>query len=604
MRLKRITATAAVVGAGALLLAGCAGNTGSNNDESESGEIQSGTSVTVAENSSVNTLNSYTATGYATYNSNVQYMTQATFNYYDADQKLQKNTDLGTYTKVSDDPLTVKYTLKDGVTWSDGQPITATDMMLNWASYLSKYNKGDVNFTGINAGSGLDYVTQLPKISDGGKSITFVFSKPYVDWETVGLNPNLPAHILWQEAYPDQKVSAKTAAANVLKAIQTNDTGTLKTLADTWKNKWNVTSLPKDKKLLVSSGAYTVTNFVKDQYITLSVRKNYKNGPQPKIAKITVRFIPDQTAQVQALQNGEISVLYGQATADTVKALKQVKNAKSTTSPEASYEHIDLTLNNDGPFAPKSYGGDAAKAKLVRQAFMKVIPRQEMLDRLIKPISSTAKLDDSALFLPGGDGYDGAVAQGDYAQYQKVDVAAAKSLLKQAGVKTPIQVKFAYANDNPRRQGEFQLLQAAAKPAGFTVTDAGKPSAQFFDPQNGIGTGKYDYDACVFAYVLSSLSVGSSQGNTTTGNAYNYNGYSNKTVDDLWQQATQRSDYAAAIPDMQKIDAQLIKDAAFISLYQLPDVSAWDSNIQKVEDAPLTPNIYWNYFDWSIAGRK
>lgn len=502
---------------------------------------------------------------------------------------------------MSDSPLTIKYTINKGVNWSDGQPITATDLLLTWASYLTKYNKaGAVNFTGIAAGSGLDYVTDVPKISDGGRSATFVFSKPYVDWETVGIGPNLPAHILWQEAFPSQKVSATTAAANVLKAIQTDDTATLKTLATAWKTKWNITSLPKDKKLLVASGAYTVTSFVKSQYITLTARSDYKGGPKPKIAKITVRFIPDQTAQVQALQNGEISILYGQATADTVKALKLVKNVTSTTSPNASYEHIDLTLNNDGPFSPKSYGGDAAKALLVRQAFFKVVPRQQMLDRLIKPLSSTARLDDSQIFLPGSDGYDGAVKQGDYAGYQTVDVAAAKALLAKAGVKTPITVKFAYATDNPRRVGEFQLLQASAKAAGFNVTDVGKTGEQFFDPTSGIGTGKYDYDACVFAYALSALSVGSSQSNTTTGNAYNYNGYSNKQVDDLWQQAVTSSSYATAIPFMQQIDGHIIKDAASISLFQLPDVSAWSTKIANVKDAPLTPNIYWNYFDWSI----
>jgi peptide/nickel transport system substrate-binding protein len=323
-------------------------------------------------------------------------------------------------------------------------------------------------------------------------------------------------------------------------------------------------------------------------------------GPKPKIAKVTVRFIPDQTAQVQALKNGELSVLYGQATADTVASLKDASGIKSTTTPTATFEHVDLTFNNGGPFDPATYGGDATKALEVRQAFFKVIPRQEMLERLITPISANVKLDDSSLFLPGQTGYDESVKNNGSADYQKVDVDAAKALLAKAGVTGPVTVKFAYANDNPRRQGEFQLIQASAKQAGFDVVDVGKPGADFFGP-DGIGSGKYNYDATVFAYQLSSSSVTQSQANTTTGNAYNYQGYSNKNVDELWQKAATSTSSSAAIPLQQQIDGYLWKDASTLSLFQLPDVSAWSSKISNVSDAPFSPNIFWNFWEWSQA---
>ena len=600
MRIRRIGATTLMLTVGALVLAGC---TAGKTSTAEGGEIQKGTSVTVAQNGAVTSLNSATATGYSTYDSNIQYMTQSTFNYYDATPKLVHNTRLGTYKELSANPLTVKYTINKGVNWSDGQPITAADLILTWGAFLSKYNnpKSGVNFGGIEAGTGLDYVTSFPTVSDGGRSATFVFSKPYVDWEVGGINPDLPAHTLWEEAFPGKETGSKAAAA-VLNAFKTNDTAVLKTLATTWNTKWNVTAMPSDKKLLVSSGPYVVSDFVKNQYITLTARKDYKAGPPVKIQKITVRFIPDQTAQVQALQNGEISVLYGQATADTVAALKKVTGVHSTTDQEADFEHVDLTFKS-GPFSPKTYGGDAGKALKVRQAFFTAMPRTEMLNRIIKPLSSSAKLMDSQLFLPGQKGYDGAAPSADYTKYQKADPAAALALLKSAGVKTPVTVRFAYPTDNPRRVQEFQVIQSAMKPAGFNVTDVGKPTAQFFDPSVGLGTPRYSYDACVFAYSETSLAVGSSEGNTSTGNQYNYSGYSDPKVDALWQSAQQQPNFDAAIPDMQQIDKDLIDDAATMTLYQIPSVSAWSDKIENVKDAPLSPNIFWNYFDWSIKGK-
>ena len=83
---------------------------------------------------------------------------------------------------------------------------------------------------------------------------------------------------------------------------------------------------PERQALLVSDGAYTIVKAVKDQYVTLKANPNYTWGPLPKVSQITIRFIQDPTAQVQALQNGEVSVISGQATADTVAALKSVKD--------------------------------------------------------------------------------------------------------------------------------------------------------------------------------------------------------------------------------------------------------------------------------------
>lgn len=592
MKIRRVTALVATAAVGALLLAGCstAGSTS---------EVVSGTSVSAAQNGAMTTMNALTATGYSTYNSNISYLFQSTFNYYDATPKLVKNTDFGTYTKVKSNPLTIKYTIRDGVKWSDGVPVNASDMLLAWASSISKNNKGAVNFGSVNAGSGLDLITKTPKISDNNRSMTVVYDKPYVDWEPLtALNPNLPAHIVWEEAGIDKKTGTNAQDA-LIKAIQTNNTADLAKLGKAWKTKWNFTTTPTDPKLLVVDGAYKVVKLTK-QYVSLVANKTFNSGPKPKIAKITVRFIPDQTAQVQALQNGEISVLYGQATADTVAALKGLSGVDSTTSATATFEHVDLTFNNGGPFDPKTYGGDAAKALEVRQAFFKVVPRQQMLDRLIKPLSSTAKLDNSSLFIPGQPGYDKAAAENGSSDYQKVDVDAAKALLAKAGVTAPITVRFAYANDNPRRQGEFQLIQASAKAAGFNVTDVGKPTDQYFDPEVGIGSGHYDYDATVFAYQLTSSTVTQSEANTTTGNAYNYQGYSNPAVDALWKKAEVSTSGAAAVPLQQKIDAYLWKDASTLTLFQLPDVSAWSTKVTNVKDAPYSPNIFWNYFDWSI----
>lgn len=588
MKLTRVSLAVALVAAGALVLSGCAAGGGS--------EIQQGTTLTVVENSAFTSANGGTADGNTTYNNNINYMTSSGFNYYDNTPKLIKNAKFGTYKVVSKSPLTIKYTIADGVKWSDGAPVDASDLLLGWAANITKYNdpKG-VNFTSAAAGGGLDGVTAVPKISDNNKSVTLVYSKDFVDWETA-FAVGMPAHIVYEEAFPTVKDPAKASAA-LIKAIQKDDTATLTKLAKVWGSSFNMTSTPSDKKLLVSNGPYTITKLVKDQYITLTANKDYNWGPLPKLSKITVRFIQDPTAQVQALQNGEVSIISGQATADTVAALKGLSGVTTTTTATSTYEHVDLTFNNGGPFDPKTYGGDAAKAQMVREAFLKTVPRQDIVDKLIKPISDTAKLDNSQTFLPGAAGYSESAASNGSADYAKVDIAGAKALLAKAGVTTPVDVKFMYGKSNTRRASEFALIQASALQAGFNVIDKG-------DDTWGQKLGDGTYDAVLFAWQFTSLAVTGVQPQVQTGGGNNFSGYSNKDVDAAFTTLTGEYDASKQRALLTQVDKQLWADAYGVTLFQFPEVTAWSSKVKNVSDNALSPSVFWNFFDWTSTSKK
>ena len=62
------------------------------------------------------------------------------FSYYDGDLNYVNNDQFGTCTIESLDPLTVTYTINDGVTWSDGTPIDAADLLLQWAARSTVFN--------------------------------------------------------------------------------------------------------------------------------------------------------------------------------------------------------------------------------------------------------------------------------------------------------------------------------------------------------------------------------------------------------------------------------------------------------------------------------
>src|SRR5699024_2061546 len=131
----------------------------------------------------------------------------------------------------------------------------------------------------------------------------------------------------------------------------------------------------------------------------------------------------DPLAAVQALQNGEVQVISPQATADVATALAAL-DVEVIGGYEGTYEHIDLQFD-------QSKSGHFNNP-LIREAFMKVIPRQEIVDKLIVPLQEDAEVRNSQVFLPGADGYDESVENNGSLNYMEVDIEGATALLAEA----------------------------------------------------------------------------------------------------------------------------------------------------------------------------
>jgi peptide/nickel transport system substrate-binding protein len=605
LRIRRFGAAGAAIAAGALVLAGCAPGGGS--------EIEEGTALSVAWNQPFYAYNGNTADGNATANNNIIYMMSDSFAYYDDSPALVQNPDFGSYEKLSDEPLTIKYTLAGGAKWSDGTAVSTADLLLSWAANSGAFNNVEpeldpetgevlnqdeidagVFFDSAAIGGGLDLVTEVPEVD--GNSVTLVYSEPFVDWELAFNLQLVPAHVTYQQSV-DEEASDADAAAAVATAIQEGDTEVLGPLSAFWSHGYDMVSMPSDTDLVLSYGPYVITDLVQDEYVTLTANEGYTWGEhKPVIEEITVRFIPDPLAAVQALENGEVSIIAPQSTADILTALEGLDDVTVDTTADATYEHVDLTVNNGGPFDPATYGGDAAKAALVRQAFLKTIPRAEIIEKLIKPLNPEAVLDDSQTIFPGAPGYDDMIAENGSADYAEVDIEGAQALLAEAGVSGPIEVQFMYALSNPRRVNEYQLIAESAAQAGFTVIDAGND-----DWGSKLGDGSYD--AVVFGWQSTSTAVTSSQATFYSTGGNNLNGYSNAEVDALYDQLAVEYDPEAQIDLLIEIEKILWADAYGVTVFQFPGVTAYNNTVvDGVVPAPLAPMFFWNFWDWELVG--
>ncbi|MGP3536172.1 ABC transporter family substrate-binding protein [Microbacterium sp. RD1] len=591
----RALTVGAGVAAAALALAGCTTSGGTD----DGGSSSEGGTITIATTNAFTSFNSDTPDANLDTNGMVGYLTGVAsdlglggFQRLDADFSILPNEDIGTYEKVSDDPLTVRYTLKEGLTWSDGEPITADDMLVDWAINSGYYddgvvdaatgdvtNGGTVYFTLAGSTAGLD-TTAFPEISDDNLSMTLTYSEPYVDWELV--NPiNKPAHVLAEKAgvsteefietlksMPEGNVDAPVAPNPVLKAA-----------ADFWNTGYDVTAMPTDESLLVSSGPFIVTDFVPESSITLEKNPEYKGDKSPAYDQLIIRFIGDANAQVTALQNGEVNAIQPQPSADTLTALENA-NATVHAGDQLSYDHLDL--NFTGPFADPA----------VREAFLKTIPREQILEAIITPVNPEAEVLNSQIFLPtDGDQYNTAVEASGYDAFVEPDIEGAKALL--AG-QTPT-VRILYNTNNPNRVDSFRAIQQSASEAGFIIQDAGSP-----DWSELLGSGSYD--ASIFGWISPGAGNAALPQIFKTNGGGNYNYYSNAEVDALVDESQVTLDEDRLAEIKVEIDAATAADFYGLPLFQLPGLFADNGSVSGIEYFGGQTGIVWNAQDWTLAG--
>jgi peptide/nickel transport system substrate-binding protein len=558
-----------------------------------------------------------------TFNTEVAYMQGFGFNYYDNSPKLVENKIFGSYKIVSQKPFKVQYTVNKGKVWSDGTPITGVDLLLSHVTCSSSYSftaklgdptDNDVRpaFDSLCYGGKYDsHHVGLPTLSADKMSVTIEYDAKIPDWDITGPGPS-PVHTLVLLA--EGKDELQSAAANLAakakfeKAFFDYNTKLMKAAGDIWSKAYNITTVDESTNplLLVGNGGYILKSAVTGQAVTLVLNPKHVTNPSgPKtsgVKTVVFRVVGDGTAAAQALRNQEVDIYQGQPTADSVKILSEIPTAKIIGGDQAVYEHIDLkagTANGisepyTGPFA-----GDSQKARDLRTAFLMAYPRDEIVDKLIKPINPKAVRMDSVLLLPGEPGYADLVKNSGVSKYTKGSQsereAAALAMVRKHSA-TDVKVNMLWGQpSNARRASEAQIAKAALARAGFDLNAPGRSGwSSYLDSS--------EYDAQFFAWVKSAITQ---EGNTDifySDGGNNLVGYKNKTVDKAVEllRGTLLSE-KDKLAQYLIVEKELMKDAITLPIFQHPGVTAVNKKLQNVKPNPLSPQLVWNYWEWKYS---
>lgn len=582
---KRALGVAAGVGAAALVLAGC-----STTPPEEAAPTAVDTAVTVAEVNEFTGTNSASDNGNLDINGKVDYLTKSSFYYVSDSYEVVPDESFGTMEVLSEDPLQVQYTLNEGLEWSDGEPITTDDLVFGWAATSGVFDDATLDPESGEPVSGTKYfayagsteglkTSTITEVADDKLSLTLEYDEPFVDWNIQDLIDQ-PVHVVAEKAGVDQAELVDTILTSprgdVAAPAPVNEP--LKAAADFWNSGFDMTSLPDDPSLYLSSGPWVIDSWEPTQSMTLKPNESYTGDLEPQFTELVIRFIGDAQAQVTALQNGEVDIIAPQASGDTLTALQAIDGVEVIQGDQLAYDHLDLTFA--GPLAEQS----------VREAFLKTIPRQQLVDTLIKPINPEAEVLNSQLFIPAQSPYEEAVSTNGSDAYAEVDIDGAKELLAGA---TPT-IRLMYNINNPNRVAAFEAIQASASQAGFVIEDVGREdwSAQL---------GSDIYDAVIFGWVSPGVGNGTIPQIFASFGGSNFNQYANETVDEIGREIPVTLETDTIDELTVEADAELFADAYGLPLWQSPGLEAHTDNIGGLTYMGNQTGVFWNFWEWTVA---
>ncbi|MFT3887470.1 MAG: ABC transporter substrate-binding protein [Arachnia sp.] len=531
--------------------------------------------------------NGLTAKTYSTYNSAIGDQMISGFTYFGTDGTVCDNTTFGTMEVLSEDPLQIKYTINDAAVWSDGTPVTINDYLLDYAAQNPEWiAPGYVNGKDPEAKPVFDHVSSsfaefMPDGPQGevdSKTFTVTYTSPNPDWR-IQIGGTMPAHVV-------AKKSGLEPAA-LAQAVLDKDADTVKKAAKFWNEGWtlNPGELPPAEDI-PSNGPYKVKQggWQKGNALTLEANDKWWGTP-PATKNLIFRFFED-AGQVQALQNGDVQAITPQATVDTLGQLQGI--GPSVTVAQYStltWEHLDFN------FGDKSVFADANGGLKLREAFAYCVPRQRIVDTLIKPIAPDTVVMNAREVFPFQEDYNDVVAASYDGRYDKVDIEKAKQLVADSGVQTPVKVRLGYRAGNQRRADTVAAIAASCKDAGFDVVDSN--AADFFE----VALANGDYEVALFAWAGSGQ-ITSGQNIYATKKGQNYGKYSDKKVDEAWNTLVSTLDENVHLEQTKVIEKELWDTLFGIPLYAHPGIAGYDAKMLNVRPTAAQSGLSWNAPQW------
>ena len=329
-------------------------------------------------------------------------------------------------------------------------------------------------------------------------------------------------------------------------------------------------------KAAIGTGPYKLARFTRGDRIEL-VRNDAYWGRKPAVEKLTFKLITNDAARVAALLSGDVAAIDAVPVSDIKKLSASPDLAVlQRAGTRLIYLYLDLA-REVSPFVTDKDGkplpANPLKDLRVRQALSKAIDRELIRTRVMEGASRPA----NQLVISGLPGYS------DSLKREAVDVEGAKKLLAEAGY--PNGFGLTLHGTNNRYVQDEQILQTIAQMwsrIGIAVKVEAQPAAVFF-PRNN----RSEYSVSMSGWAPDSGEASSplrafiATRNKDKGfGTFNAGNYSNAKIDQLLERALVTINDGERDKLLQQAVEAAMADVAVIPIHHQVNVNAVRKSIR------------------------
>ena len=456
----------------------------------------------------------------------------------------------------ADGTFTVTYRLNPEALWSDGTPITSTDVWFTWRAILD--TDGSLNTIGY------DLVTDVNH--DDPHTAVVTYSEAYAPWRDQ-FGRILPAHAFDGE---------------------TDISGF-----------WN-------DEITVSGGPWRQESWSSGQHILVPNENYWVPERMPMVDRVVMIPREDTDSEIVALQTGEVMAVFPQTFPG---AKERLAAPLAFVSGEGTFIE-GLWINQ---LAPDRRFEITAN---VRRALAHALDRQQIADVALGPIIDDPQVLQCAGWNPGFGNWCG----DDFARYRPDADAVAELLgaegwtrpdpdglwVNAEGVELVLQ--WNTVAGNKRREDVQALVAEMTRPFGIGWEIINYDPGELFQnrlpalnygPVGLFATGTTPDPTVTALYDIDGI--------PTEANGYsgqNFNAYASQQASDLAWAIDAEVDEAARAELVRELGALLAADVPWIPLYVLPNLLAWNP---EVLDGPgkYVSSVYggfYDMYDWTVIG--
>lgn len=478
---------------------------------------------------------------------------------------------------LSEDLLTVTYNLLDGVVWSDGEPLTANDVVFTWQWIVNPDNQStnQATYAPIENVEALDDLT-----------VRITFSSPQLGWYTFF------ASAVNGAIYPEHILSAGASANEAF--IQSP----------------------------IGTGPYVVDSFAPNDQVIYSANENYREPNKPSFANVNLKGGGDAASAASAVfQTGDWDFAWNlQVEPDILEGMLEGGMGQLVVVPGTAVEWIALNFSDpntevDGQRSQWQTPHPFLSDPVVRQALALGVDRLAISENFYAGPPGEPPTSNVLVGIPA---YESPNTSWEF------NIERGNQILDEAGwvldgdvrSKDGVELSLTYATSiNPVRQQTQAVVRQGWQQLGVDVRLLEIDAAVFFDtsPGNDQNLSHMYWDVHEYAfspagpwplsYMLRWVSHdGENIPQAENGwSQVNEGRYNNPEYDALYDRAEATSDPDEAADLFIQMNDIIINDVVLIPIVQRASEKYGITNSLRQENIAAGPfeALYWNIANWN-----